>query len=113
MLRGEAASLVTDFNDWARQMENPAKREVIQKSANYIHRNLDRMKYDEYLAKGWPIATGMIEGACRHVVKDRCERSGMRWTEDGAEAILHLRCVDQNGDWDDSHRFRMKARHER
>jgi len=113
MLRGEAPRVVDELNRWAKQAVNSAKRETIGKSANYLNRNLERMKYDEYLAKGWPIATGIIEGACRHVVKDRCEGSGMRWTEEGAEAILHLRCVHQNGDWNEYHQFRMKARHER
>lgn len=113
MLRGEAPKVVDELNRWAKQAVNSVKRETINKSANYLNRNLERMKYDEYLAKGWPIATGIIEGACRHVVKDRCEGSGMRWTEEGAEAILHLRCVHQNGDWNQYHQFRMKARHER
>ncbi len=57
------------------------------------------MRYDESLKAGWPIASGVIEDACRHLVKDRCELSGMRWTLEGAEAILRLRCVIENGDW--------------
>jgi len=87
----------------------------IERSAGYFEKNIQAMKYDEYLAKGWPIATGIIEGACRHVVKDRCERSGMRWTEQGVEAFLRLRCIHQNGDWEAygysaefDHRFRCK-----
>ena len=48
------------------------------------------MAYHEYLAAGYPIASGVIEGACRHVVKDRMERSGMRWILDGAHAMLGL-----------------------
>jgi hypothetical protein len=88
------------------------KGETIDASAAYFHNNLATMKYDEYLAKGWAIATGVIEGACRNVVKDRCERSGMRWTEKGAEAILHLRCIHLNGDWQAHHEHRMKLRHE-
>jgi len=53
----------------------------------------------------------VIEGACRHLVKDRCERSGMRWTIDGAEALLHVRCAFENGDWDAFHAFRRRQRH--
>jgi hypothetical protein len=53
----------------------------------------------------------VIEGACRHLVKDRCERSGMRWTIDGAESLLHLRCAFENGDWDAFHAFRRHERH--
>jgi hypothetical protein len=49
-------------------------------------------------AKGWPIASGVIEGACRHFVKDRCELSGMRWTQTGAESLLRMRAIAENGD---------------
>ena len=58
------------------------------------------MKYDEYLSGGYPIATGVIEGACRHLVKDRMERSGMRWTGEGAQAMLDLRALYQSSYWD-------------
>jgi hypothetical protein len=113
MLQGKTAAIITELVQWADQMKDSAICKPIKTSAFYFERNLDAMRYDEYLAKGWPIATGIIEGACRHVVKDRCERSGMRWTMEGVEALLHLRCVYQNGDWDAYHLFRMKQRHER
>lgn len=57
------------------------------------------MKYDEYLVAGLPIATGFIEGACRHVIKDRLERTGMRWTRSGAQTMLTLRCIDASKLW--------------
>ena len=63
-----------------------AKRKTLRGVANYLYRNRLRMRYDEYLAKGWPIASGPVEGACKNLVKDRMERSGMRWTEIIAEA---------------------------
>ena len=71
------------------------------------------MDYPTYLAQGWPIASGVIEGACRHFVKDRCELSGMRWTQAGAENLLRLRAVAENGDWDAYHRYRQQQRHRR
>ncbi|EQD72776.1 hypothetical protein B1B_03569, partial [mine drainage metagenome] len=49
---------------------------------------------------GWPIASGVIEGAVRHVVRDRMDVTGARWSVDGAEAVLKLRAVRTNGDWD-------------
>ena len=58
------------------------------------------MKYDEYLAKGYPIGSGVIEGACRSFVKDRMELAGMRWSEIGAEKMLELRSKKVNGKWD-------------
>jgi hypothetical protein len=53
-----------------------ARRMTIEEVTGYLHRNRDRMKYDEYLAKGYPIGSGVVEGACRHLVKDRLERTG-------------------------------------
>jgi hypothetical protein len=79
--------------------------------ANYFRRNLPYMDYAEYLRRGWPIGTGVIEGTCRHLVKDRMELSGMRWTIAGAGALLALRAVNENGDWEDFHSFRRARRH--
>jgi hypothetical protein len=55
----------------------------------------------------------VIEGACRHFVKDRCELSGMRWSQAGAENLLHLRAVAENDDWEAYHLFRKRQRHTR
>jgi hypothetical protein len=79
--------------------------------ANYFQRNLPFMDYAEYLRRGWPIGTGVIEGTCRHLVKDRMELSGMRWTIAGAGALLALRAVNENGDWENFHAFRRARRH--
>ena len=57
------------------------------------------MRYDEYLKNGYPIATGVIEGACGHLVKDRMERSGMRWIMEGARSMLNLRAAFQSDYW--------------
>ena len=67
---------------------------------NYLETNRSRMKYDEYLLAGLPIATGFIEGACRHVIKDRLERTGMRWTRQGAQTMLTLRCIEASKLWE-------------
>ena len=55
------------------------------------------MRYNEYLKNDYPIGTWVIEGTCRSLVKDRTDRSGMKWTRKGAQAVLHLRAVNQNG----------------
>ena len=86
---------------------------VLQQVAHYFQRNLPYMDYARYLQNGWPIVTGVIEGTCRHLVKDRMELSGMRWTVAGAEALLALRAVNENGDWEEFHRFRRHQRHQR
>lgn len=71
------------------------------------------MRYDSYLAAGYPIASGVIEGACRHFVKDRMERAGMRWSIQGAQAMLDLRSTYINGDWDEFTKFRVQKEQER
>jgi len=110
MLKGQTAAIITEIRGWASKPDRPTNIKVLETSAGYFERNISAMRYDEYLAKGWPIATGIIEGACRYIVKDRCERTGQRWTETGAEAMLHLRCVHGNGHWDDYHAFRRAQR---
>jgi hypothetical protein len=77
-----------------------ARRKTVSEVAGYFERNRVRMKYDEYLAAGYPIGSGVVEGACRHLVKDRLERAGMRWHPDGAQAMLNLRATYLNGEWD-------------
>ncbi len=69
--------------------------------------NTARMRYDAYLRAGYPIASGVIEGACRHYVKDRMERSGMRWTKAGAQGMLDVRSEYLNGDWEAFQAFRI------
>ena len=63
------------------------------------------MRYDQYLAQGMPIATGVIEGACRHLVKDRMDITGARWGLKGAEAVLRLRSLSSSGDLADYFAF--------
>jgi hypothetical protein len=114
MLQGRTQQLIDEFQALAAQNTCTSRqREQLHKTANYFQRNLPYMDYATYLARGWPIASGVIEGACRHFVKDRCELSGMRWTYAGAENLLQLRAVAVNGDWDTYHAFRRQRRHAR
>ena len=76
---------------------------------NYFATRCDYMKYDEYLAAGYPIGSGVVEGACRHLVKDRMEQTGMRWRITGAQAVLGLRAIYLNDDWDTFHAYRIRA----
>ena len=90
-----------------------ANRQRLRKACKYLKTNKHRMRYDEYLKAGYPIATGVIEGACRHVIKDRMERAGMRWQVPGAQAMLHLRAISASGDWESFQQFRVKSENQR
>jgi hypothetical protein len=83
------------------------KRKQLRRACNYLKANAARMRYDVYLKKGYPVASGVIEGACRHYVKDRMERSGMRWSKPGAQAMLDVRSEYLNGDWQAFQAFRV------
>lgn len=84
------------------------RRKKAHAAANYLYRNREHMRYDIYLALGLPIATGTIEGACKNLVKDRMERSGMRWQTPGAEAMLKLRAIKLSGDMQEYWRFHIQ-----
>jgi len=109
VLQGQTKSVITSLRSrGTRAKLNKSKRERLAKITAFLTNNLYRMHYDEYLQNGYPIATGVIEGACRHIVKDRMERSGMRWKVPGAQAMLNLRAIRTNEDWDAFQTFRIQ-----
>lgn len=114
LLSGKTADVIHTLE---REVQNPAlsssQRKAVNTTIGYYRRNAPYMQYDQYLTRGWPIGTGVVEGACGHLVKDRMERSGMRWTKPGAQAVLDLRSVRVNEDWDDYHHFRRQRQHQR
>jgi hypothetical protein len=79
----------------------------------YIEKNRAYMKYKTYLQRGYPIATGVIEGACRHLVKDRMDLTGARWTLATAEAVLKLRSLRSSGDFDEYWEFHEEMERKR
>jgi hypothetical protein len=101
LLSGMGAGVIRWLQHLAEQGKLPAAtRTRLAAIHDYFDRHRDRIHYDRYLAAGYPIASGVIEGACRHVVKDRLERAGMHWTLPGAQALLNLRCVALNDEWE-------------
>ena len=101
LLSGMGTEVIRWLQHLAEQSELPAAtRTRLEQIHGYFDRHRDRIHYDRYLAAGYPIASGVIEGACRHVVKDRMERAGMHWTLPGAQALLNLRCVALNDEWE-------------
>ena len=114
MLSSKTEQVIVDLRTLEQQGKRTKRqRKALTRATNYFERNLPRMDYKTYLEKGWPIASGVIEGACRHFVKDRFELSGMRWTQNGAEQLLHLRAIAENEDWDAYQRYRQHQRHDR
>ena len=85
----------------------------VEKAATYLVKHTRLLHYDRALADGLPIATGVIEGACRYLVQDRMGRTGARWSLTGAEAILRLRALRTSGDFDDYWQFHLAKENER
>ena len=109
MLHGEIAAVLHSLRWLGTHHKLKGKRgEALQRICGYFHNNAHRMAYDVYLEHGFPIASGVIEGACRCVVKDRMERSGMRWIMSGARAMLDMRCVYLSDLWEEFTTFRIQ-----
>jgi hypothetical protein len=89
----------------------PVDRKIAEEAATYLARKAAYLDYPTALQQGWPIATGIIEGACRHIVKDRMDITGARWRLAGAEAVLKLRAIKANGDFDDYWRYHLHQEH--
>ena len=92
---------------------SPAERANADAAAAYLTSKKPYLDYARALEAGWPIATGVIEGACRHLVKDRTDITGARWSLPGAEAILTLRALITNGDLDAYWRYHLRQEHQR
>jgi hypothetical protein len=99
LLQGKVGYVLRNFRLLVKNLKG-ANKTTVESAIRYYENNQEHMRYDEYLAAGYPIASGVAEGACKHLVKDRMERAGMRWELEGARAILSLRAVYVNGLWD-------------
>jgi hypothetical protein len=108
LLQGEVNAVVRGLRrKGAHATLSATRAERLEAICGYFETHSHRMAYHAYLAAGYPIASGVIEGACRHVVKDRMERSGMRWVLPGAHAMLGLRSIHLSGLWDQFMRFHI------
>jgi hypothetical protein len=114
LLEGKASLVASVLRHLATQQNlQGSKREAVEKAADYFLNNKEYMHYETYLELGLPIASGVIEGTCKHLVKARFEISGARWGLDGAEALLKLRSIYQSGDWQEYWTFHMACDQER
>jgi hypothetical protein len=103
--QGRAAKLVERLKTLLKQvpMHGPGtkgQRQALKKLIGYLEPRLEMMRYREWIEQDLVIASGQVEGAVRHVVGERMDCAGMRWIPGRAEALLHLRCIELNGDWE-------------
>jgi hypothetical protein len=114
ILRGRASHVAAGMRRSAtRQGLPPEARAGVDGCANYLLKYAPYLRYDRYLREGLPIGTGVIEGACRHLVKDRMDRTGARWSLAGAEAVLRLRALRSSGDFEAYWRFHEQQEYRR
>lgn len=111
LLQGKVNRVIGGIRQMATKRGDLSKQKTkkLEQYLNYFAARREYMKYDEYLAAGYPIGSGVVEGACRHLVKDRMEQTGMRWRIAGAQAILSLRALYVNDDWDAFHANRIQT----
>lgn len=114
ILQGQVSQVIKGMRQSATKRRlSEKKKKPVEAAAAYFYRNRGRMHYDDYLRRGWPITTGVVEGACKNLVKDRMERSGMRWTQQGAEAVLKLRATYLSDDFEEYWTFHIQQDQER
>lgn len=114
ILEGHATRVAAAIRRKATYHHLPADRRAnADRAATYLANKAAYLDYRSALAAGWPIATGVIEGACRHLVKDRMDITGARWGLHGAEAILQLRAIHSNGDLDAYWNFHLNRERQR
>jgi hypothetical protein len=114
ILEGKVRRVITELRHVAEtEKARGTKASGIERAAAYLSAKTDNLAYDIALALGWPIATGVIEGCCRYLVKDRLDVTGARWSLPGAEAILLLRTVIDNGDFEAYWVYHGQREHER
>ena len=106
ILQGKASDVAAGIRRSAtRQNLSQSARENADKCADYLLKYRHYLRYDDYLEKGYPIASGVIEGACRHLVNDRMDITGARWRLERAESVLRLRALRASGDFDEYWQF--------
>jgi len=115
LLQGRSGNeIAADILRTMRRLEpGPDKRGIFERAAGYVKKHRAYVDYAAYIQDGLPIATGVIEGACRYLVKDRMDRTGARWSLAGAEAVLRLRALVTSADIDDYWPFHLAREHQR
>jgi hypothetical protein len=114
ILQGKVSQVVKGFRKTlTKRRLSSSQRKILSNTAEYLYKNRSKMRYHEYLAKGYPIASGSVEGACKNLIKDRMERSGMRWTTVMAEAMVKTRALFLSEDFDPYWTFHVACEQKR
>ncbi len=116
--QGRAAELVERLQDLLKQVPRhgpgtKGRRQTLAKLIGYLAPRLSMMRYKEWVEQDLVIASGQVEGAVRHVIGERLDCAGMRWLQGKAEALLHLRCIELNGDWETFFAWAQQCTHDR
>jgi len=114
LLQGKAGRMIGGLKQMLSKHElSGAKKHCLEQVIGYLERNRKTMRYEICLTKGYPIGSGVIEGACRNLINDRLELTGMSWTLQGAESMMRLRAVHINKDWDAFWTYRRQSERRR
>ena len=113
ILTGHTDQVITELNTHTTDRPADTSPAGIDRAVRYLTNQQPYLDYPTALTAGWPIATGVIEGACRHLVKDRLDITGARWGLESAEAVLKLRAMISNGDLDAYWSYHLDQEHQR
>jgi len=116
LLNGKVGTLIGGLRQMLTKKQDQltkTQKKALKKTITYFDNHKHMMHYDVYLKKGYPIATGVVEATCGSLVKNRMEQSGMRWSINGAQAVLNQRAVVKNGDWNDFFTYYIDSERQR
>lgn len=114
VLAGEASQVAAGIRRSSTKRNlNSKERKNADKCSDYLLKYKNYLRYDKYLAAGYPIATGVIEGACRYLIKDRMDITGARWGLKGAEAVIKLRAIIASNDFEEYFSFHKRREQEK
>jgi hypothetical protein len=113
VLEGRVGHVIGGLKQRRAKNRRAGRRRTLDKVITYLDNHHEHMRDDVYLARGYPLGTGVVESACGHVVKNRMEKAGARWSREGAEAMLRLRAIYASDDWKAYLTYREEAEHRR
>jgi hypothetical protein len=109
LLKSKTSKVIADLTRIKSQNGlSESKQKQLERTITYFTNHQHKMDYKTFIEKGYPVSSALVESACRHLVKERMEQSGMRWSSKGAQNVMDLRAVKINNDMEDFMRFRIE-----